>query len=59
MKHGTYKLPDEESGLLMVFRPYEKMSYALVMRATQAIRVGDFVANPLYGHRDDGAQLMQ
>ena len=43
----------------MVFQVHDRMSYALVMRATQAIRIGDFVSNPLYGHRDDGAQLMQ
>jgi hypothetical protein len=53
------RLPDERSGTAMVFQVYDRMSYALVMRATQAIRVGDFVANPLYGHRDDGAQLMR
>ena len=53
------RLPDERSGTVMVFQVYDRMSYALVMRATQAIRIGDFVANPLYGHRDDGAQLMQ
>jgi hypothetical protein len=53
------RLPDERSGTVMVFQVYDRMSYALVMRATQAIRVGDFVANPLYGHRDDGAQMMR
>lgn len=40
------RLPDEQAGHLMVFRTYEKMSYALIMRATQAIRVGDKVINP-------------
>ena len=53
------RLPDERSATVMVFQVYDRMSYALVMRATQAIRIGDFVANPLYGHRDDGAQLMR
>jgi hypothetical protein len=53
------RLPDERSATVMVFQVYDRMSYALVMRATQAIRVGDFVANPLYGHRDDGAQMMR
>jgi hypothetical protein len=53
------RLPDERSATVMVFQVYDRMSYALVMRATQAIRIGDFVANPLYGHRDDGAQMMR
>ena len=53
------RLPDERSATAMVFQVYDRMSYALVMRATQAIRIGDFVANPLYGHRDDGAQMMR
>jgi len=44
--HGTYKLPDEESGLLMVFRTYEKMSYALVMTATRPIHLLDTVITP-------------
>jgi hypothetical protein len=39
-------LPDERAGVLMVFRTYEKVSYALVMRATRAIHVNDRVTNP-------------
>jgi LysM repeat protein len=44
--HETYALPDEESGLLMVFRPFEKMSYALVMTATRPIHLLDAVTTP-------------
>jgi hypothetical protein len=40
------KLPDERNGLLMVFRPFERVSYALVLTATQAVRVGDWLINP-------------
>ncbi|MEN9982344.1 MAG: hypothetical protein RI918_313 [Pseudomonadota bacterium] len=40
------KLPDERNGLLMVFRPFERVSYALVLTATQAVRVGDWLVNP-------------
>lgn len=40
------RLPDERAGSLMVFRTYEKMSYGLIMRATQAMRVGDRIVNP-------------
>jgi hypothetical protein len=32
--------------LLMVFRPFERVSYALVLTATQAVRVGDWLINP-------------
>lgn len=40
------KLPNERNGTLMVFRPFERVSYALVLQATHVIRVGDRVANP-------------
>ena len=41
-----YKLPDEESGLLMVFRVYEKVSYALIMQANRPIHILDAVQTP-------------
>ncbi|MDI5935327.1 LysM domain-containing protein [Halomonas sp. LN1S58] len=40
------RLPGEQAGLVMVFRPYEKMSYGLVMQATRTLAVGDRVHNP-------------
>ena len=40
------KLPDERKGLLMVFRPFERLSYALVLDATEGVRVGDRLVNP-------------
>lgn len=40
------RLPGEEAGLVMVFRPYERVSYALVMRATRSLAVGDRVHAP-------------
>lgn len=42
----TLKLPNERIGLLMVFRPFEKVSYALVLEINDAPRVGDFLINP-------------
>lgn len=42
----SYKLPDEQSALVMVFRTYEKMSYVLVMTATQPVHMLDTVDNP-------------
>jgi LysM domain len=41
-----YKLPDEQSGLVMVVRAFEKVSYALVMNATQPVHIGDMVVTP-------------
>jgi len=43
---GRYKLPDEESGLVMVFRVFDKVSYALVMSATRSVYINDRVTNP-------------
>lgn len=40
------RLPDESAGTMMVFRTFDRMSYALVMDATDAIRVLDTVRNP-------------
>ncbi|MDG9923447.1 MULTISPECIES: LysM peptidoglycan-binding domain-containing protein [unclassified Pseudomonas] len=40
------KIPDERSGLLMVFRSYEKLSYGLVLYATRDLAVMDKVKNP-------------
>ncbi len=41
------KLPDERTGLLMVFRTFEKLSYALVLEITDGVKVGDRLINPL------------
>ncbi len=40
------ELPDERAGILMVFRVYEKMSYALVMEAQRPLHIHDRVTNP-------------
>jgi len=40
------KLPDERNGLLMVFRPFERLSYALVLETLGGVKVGDRVVNP-------------
>ena len=46
IKNDLVKLPDENAGTLMVFRPFERVSYALVMKATQAIHILDKVQTP-------------
>ncbi|TDR51443.1 LysM domain-containing protein [Halomonas ventosae] len=40
------RLPGEDAGLVMVFRPYEKMSYGLVMQASRTLSVGDRIHSP-------------
>ncbi len=42
----TVKLPDERAGTLMVFRVFEKVSFALVMDATAPLHLYDAVRNP-------------
>jgi ribosomal protein L24 len=39
-------LPSERAGLVMVFKPFEKVSYALVMRAQSSLAVLDEVRSP-------------
>jgi hypothetical protein len=45
-ERAQLKLPDERSGLLMVFRAFEHLSYALVLEITDTVVVGDRVTNP-------------
>lgn len=40
------KLPDERNGLLMVFRTFDRVSYALILEVTDAVHIGDHVINP-------------
>ena len=40
------QLPDERIGVLMVFKAFSNMSYALVMETTHEIRQGDRAKNP-------------
>ncbi len=46
LKHESYNLPDEESGLVLIFRTYEKMSYGLVMTATRPVHLLDAITTP-------------
>ena len=46
-RSGTkVQLPDEPAGTLMVFRVFERVSFGLVMHATDAMHLGDRVVNP-------------
>ena len=40
------KIPDERNGLLMVFRPFDRLSYALILEISDTVQVGDRVTNP-------------
>jgi hypothetical protein len=40
------KLPDARSGLLMVYRVYDKVAYALIMQSDRAVHLLDTVRNP-------------
>jgi LysM domain len=40
------QLPDERNGLVMVFRTFDRVSYALILDITEGVKVGDRLANP-------------
>jgi hypothetical protein len=39
-------LPQQQYGVLLVFRTFNKMSYGLVMNARRQVHVGDIIGNP-------------
>ena len=45
-ERSVIKLPNERNGLLMVFRPFEKLSYALILEITDTVKIGDAIATP-------------
>ena len=42
------KLPNEANGLAMVFRTFDKVSYALILEAKEGVKVGDAIVSPDY-----------
>jgi nucleoid-associated protein YgaU len=46
VRGGHITLPDEHAGLMMVFRTFPKMSFALVLEADRQLAVGDKGLNP-------------
>ena len=46
VKKDKVTLPAERAGILMVFRVFEKLSYALVLKAERSLSVLDEVRNP-------------
>ncbi len=45
-KREEIKLPDERNGLAMVFRTFDKVSYALILQINDGVKVGDRLVNP-------------
>jgi hypothetical protein len=45
-EHTRIKLPDERNGLVLVFRPFDRVSYALVVESLREVQVGDRLGNP-------------
>ena len=43
---GMIKLPDERVGLLMVFRVFDRISYALIMQASEPVNTRDTIQTP-------------
>jgi hypothetical protein len=43
---GDVKLPDARSGLVMVYRVYDRVSYALIMQSNGPVYLLDTVQNP-------------
>lgn len=41
-----YSIPEEQSGLLLVFRTFEKVSYAIITKASRPIKSFDAVVSP-------------
>lgn len=46
LDYRVTKLPDERVGLLMIFRTFNRISYGLVMQASEPINVLDLVKTP-------------
>lgn len=39
-------LPDERAGLVLIFRPFDRVSYGIIMQTTFPIHLGDLVKQP-------------
>lgn len=46
LEPGMIKLPDERVGLLMVFRVFDRVSYGLIMQASEPVNTLDTVKTP-------------
>lgn len=46
LKPGQVKLPDEQVGLMMIFRTFDRVSYGLIMNSSNAVFTADSVHTP-------------
>ncbi|MFA6041173.1 MAG: LysM peptidoglycan-binding domain-containing protein [Methylophilus sp.] len=46
LEPGQVRLPDERVGLLMVFRTFDRVSYGLIMQATESVYTLDSLSTP-------------
>ena len=46
IRRENVRMPDTRSGLLMVFRTFEKMSYGIVLKSNRPLKVNDKVTEP-------------
>lgn len=46
LNNDVLQLPGDRSGSLMVFRVFDRLSYGLILNATNTIRVGDRIQSP-------------
>lgn len=45
-RRSKVKLPDEQNGLLMVFRTFDRVSYGIILETKFGVKVGDTLINP-------------
>ena len=45
-KWNTVTMPRENIGYIMVFRTFDNVSYAIVMKSTTQMSIGDYLRNP-------------
>ncbi len=54
----NFELPEEPVGLALVYRSFERVSFALITNASQPIRIGDAIISPdLAGMREQESRL--
>ena len=57
---GQFELPEEAIGLVLVYRSFERLSFALITDASQSIRTGDTIISPgLLGLNEQEARFSE
>ena len=46
-REATLNVPEERTGLLFVFRAFDRVSYAILLNTTDPVTVGDVVRQPV------------